>query len=234
MTRDNLRQGVHDELIARLVADLSPTPPLWRPVWRAALWLAAVAALAAGLAFFSDLAATARYLTGAPDMWLAVVGSTATAILAAIAAFELSLPDRKWTWALAPAPALLLWIAASGAGCLRTWLIPGMHEAPLDEAQDCLLFIVGLSIPLSALLIVMLRRARPLRPHLTAAIGGLAVAAASATLLVLFHPFDATATDLLVHVVAVSVVIASNMFLARRVLDDDVTRSGASAGYGAP
>ncbi len=234
MTRDDpRRQGAYEELIPRLVADLSPTPRLPHPVRRAALWLSVVALLALGFAFFSDLAAAAHYLTVAPDMWLAVVGSAATAILATIAAFELSLPDRKWTWALAPVPALLLWIAASGAGCLRTWLVPGAHEAPLDEAKDCLLFIVALSIPLSALLIVMLRRARPLRPYLTSAIGGLAVAASTATLLVLFHPFDATATDLLAHVVAVAIVVALNVFFSRRVFDDDFARPSASANAGA-
>ena len=132
-------------------------------------------------------------------MWLAVIGSTSTAMLAALAAFELSLPDARRSWALLPLPAALLWIAASGVGCLRTWVVPETHAADLNEARDCLMFIVGLSVPLSALLIVMLRRACSLQPGLTAAMGGLAAAAAAATLFNFFHPFDAAATDLAVH-----------------------------------
>jgi hypothetical protein len=45
------------------------------------------------------------------------------------------------------------------------------------------MFIVFLSVPFSALLLVMLRRAYPLYPGLTATIEGLAVAAAADTLL---------------------------------------------------
>lgn len=227
MARDEPRRPVSnelpvlDELIPRLVADLSPVRRLPHPVVRAALWLVVVAAMALALAFFSDVPATLQRLSTTPDMWLAALGSAATAILAAIAAFELSLPDRKWTWALAPAPGLLLWIAASGLGCLRSWPILGLHEAPMAEAGDCLSFIVALSVPLSALLIVMLRRARPLRPNFTGAVGGLAVAAAAATLLVLFHPYDAAALDLLVHAVAVAIVVGANALLARRFFDDD-------------
>ena len=53
-------------------------------------------------------------------------------------------------------------------------------------------------------------------PGLTAAIAGLAVAAASATLLNLFHPFDAAVVDLLVHAFAVAlVVVVSRVYGAR-------------------
>ena len=58
------------------------------------------------------------------------------------------------------------------------------------------MFIVFVSVPLAVALVLMLRRACPLRPGLTATLGGLASAAAAATLLNLFHPFDVAATDL--------------------------------------
>jgi hypothetical protein len=167
-------------------------------------------------------------------MWLAVTGSAATAILAAFAVFQLSLPDARRAWALLPLPAALLWIAASGVGCLRAWFVPGTHAADLSEASDCLFFIVGLSVPLSAVLIVMLRRACPLHPSLTALIAGLASAAAAATLLNFFHPFDAAATDLAVHIFAVATVIAANRALSGRLLTtnflpSDVTRAVAGS-----
>jgi len=185
---------------------------------RAVIWLAVVAATAAVLAVVADLPAVWHRLGGAPDMWLAVTGSTLTTILAAIAAFQLSLPDARRTWALLPLPAALLWIVASGVGCLRTWFLPGTHVADLSEARDCLIFIVGLAVPLSVLLIAMLRRAYPLQPALTALVAGLAAAAAAATLLNFFHPFDAAATDLTVHVFAVAIVIGANWGLRGRLL----------------
>jgi len=98
------------------------------------------------------------------------------------------------------------------------WLLPGTLVADMSEARDCLLFIVGLSVPLSALLIVMLRRACSLQPGLTAAVAGLAAAAAAATLLNFFHPFDAAATDLAVHAGAVGLVVVANRALSGRLL----------------
>ena len=199
----------HDRLIGDLATDLVPVRRLRSPTIRALGWLAAVAAIAFLLAAIADLPAIGRRLTAAPDMWLSVTGSTLTAILAAIGAFQLSLPDARRAWALLPLPAALLWIVASGVGCLRTWFVPGTHAADLTEARDCLVFIVGLAVPLSALLITMLRRAYPLQPELTALIAGLASAAVAATLLNFFHPFDAAATDLAVHVFAVAIVIGA-------------------------
>jgi hypothetical protein len=208
----------HDRLIRDLAVDLAPVRLLPAPGVRALLWLAVVAAIAIALTVIADFAAAWHRVIAAPDLWLAVIGSTLTAVLAAIAAFELSLPDARRAWALLPLPAVLLWVGASGVGCLRAWVLPDTHIAALDETGECLLFIVGLSVPLSVLLLAMLRKACPLQPGLTAIVAGLASAAAAATLLNLFHPFDAAATDLTVHVLAVAVVVVVNRALGGRVL----------------
>ncbi|HLH91472.1 MAG TPA: NrsF family protein [Xanthobacteraceae bacterium] len=213
-----------ERLIRDLATDLPPVRPLRPPFVRALVWLAAVAAAALVFASFSDLPVLERRLGAAPDMWLAAIGSAATAILAALAAFRLSVPDAPRRWAALPLPSALVWIGASGFGCLRTWLVPGTQVADLDHARDCLVFIVGLSVPLSALLVVMLRRACPLAPGLTAAVAGLAAAAAAATLLLFFHPFDAAATDLTVHAGAVALVIAANRAFGRRLLGGNLSR----------
>jgi hypothetical protein len=207
----------HDTLIRGLAADLTPVRRLPPPALRALVWLGAVVVVALGLAAFADLSAMWGRITAAPDMWLAVIGSIATAILAAIAAFELSLPDARRAWAWLPLPGALMWVGASGFGCLRVWVVPDSHVAVMNEARDCLLFIVALSVPLSALMLLMLRRACPLQPGLTAAMGGLAVAAAAATLLNFFHPFDAAATDLTVHAFAVALVVIANRALSGRI-----------------
>lgn len=209
----------YDDLIRDLSADLVPVRRLRSPTIRALLWLAAVAALALVLGVFSDVTTMARRLTAAPDMAMAALGSASTTVLAAFAAFQLSVPGHSRAWALLPLPAAIVWVAASGAGCLRSWLIPDIHLATMNDEKGCLLFIVGLSIPLSALLIVMLRRAFPLDPGLIAALAGLASAAAAASLLLLFHPFDASATDLAVHAFAVSLVVGANRVFGGRSLE---------------
>jgi len=96
--------------------------------------------------------------------------------------------------------------------------MPDTHPASLGEAETCLAFILGISVPLSALLIVMLRQGCPLRPNLTLVIGGLACASAAATLLNFIHPYDATATDLTVHAFAVATVILANAIFGGRLL----------------
>jgi hypothetical protein len=211
-------QSGHEDLILRLMADLKPVQRLPSPPRRALLWLAMVVALAVMLAAVADRTAALARITAAPDMWLSACGAALTTVLATIAAFELSLPDRSRRWALLPLPAALLWLGASGAGCLRGWLVPGVHPANLNDTKDCLAFILALSVPLSVLLIGMLRRGHTLWPELTAATAGFAVAAAAATLLVLFHPYDASATDVVVHVVAVALVIMANRSFGGRLL----------------
>jgi hypothetical protein len=208
--------GRHDRLIGELAGNLRPVQRLSSPMLRAAGWLAVVFVLALGLACFANLGAVWHRVTTAPDLWLAVIGSMLTAIFAAIAAFELSLPDAPRGWAALPLPAALLWVGASGFGCLRVWIVPHTHVADLGEARDCLVFIVALSVPLSLLMLTMLRRACPLYPGLTAAVAGLAAAAAAATLLNFFHPFDAAATDLTVHAAAVVLVVGANRVLGGR------------------
>jgi hypothetical protein len=225
MSTSSNTDSANERLIRDLATDLVPVQRLRPPSVRALTWLAVVAAIAIMFAEIGDLSALGYRLSAAPDMWLSLTGSTLTAILAAIAAFQLSLPDARRAWALLPLPAALLWIVASGVGCLRTWFVPGTHAADLSEARDCLIFIVGLAVPLSALLITMLRRAYPLQPELTALIAGLASAAAAATLLNFFHPFDAAASDLAAHVFAVAIVIGANWGFNGRLLATNFLRS---------
>lgn len=216
----------HDALIRDLTDNLAPVQRLHSPAWRASVWFAAVLVLGLFGAWFADLSALRERLMGSPDMWLAAVGSALTAILAAFAAFQLSVPGGSRLWALLPVPPALLWVIASGVGCLRTTLISGTHAAGITQERDCLLVIIGLSVPLSALMILMLRKAYALQPGLTALIAGLASAAAAATLLNFYHPFDATASDLGVHAAAVAVVVIANrMFGARSLATENFSQA---------
>lgn len=196
-----------EALIAALSADLQPVRRLPRPGWRALGWLGAVVALGAVLALLSDMGAVRARMESAADLRWATVGSVATAACAAFAAFQLSVPGRSVWWMALPVPASALWLGASGWGCLREWGLPGPGAAKMGDAVGCAAFIMLVSLPLSGLLLFMLRRACPLWPGRIAALGGLAAAAAAASLLTLFHPYDASAVDVLMHVLAVGVVV---------------------------
>lgn len=205
-----------DARIDTLVQDLRPVRPLPPAGLRALAWLAAaclVGLAVAALAGTVDL--RARLATA--DLRLAAAGALLTAVTAAYAAFATSVPGRTAAWALLPVPAALLWIGASGLGCLRAYLAPAA-AAEAQTGLGCFGFLTAVSLPLSVLLVLMLRRACPLRPNLTAALGGLATAAAAATLLVPFHPEEATATDIAIHGATVLAVIALNGLAGGRLL----------------
>ncbi len=196
-----------EALIARLSGQLTPVRHLPAPWKRAALWLGAALWLALILALFADFNGLRTRLLGAPDMALSAVGALLTCVMAALAAFETSVPGRSARWALLPLPPAALWLGASGFGCLRPWPAAGTQPEPAMHPIVCLYFLLAVSLPLSVLMITLLVRACPLRPALTAWLAGLASAAASATLLTLIHPFDATAEDLGVHMLAVVIVL---------------------------
>ena len=196
------------ELIGRLAAGLRPVRRLRPPAWRAAWWLALVCAAGIALALAVDLRGVVARISAQPDMWLSVVGSATTAVAAAMAAMMLAMPDRDGRWALAPLPPALLWLGASGLGCVRGDAIALVHPASFaDATRACLPFILKTSVVLALPLGLLLWRAKPLRLASVAWTGGLAVAAGSATLLWLCHPYDASVADLIVHAAAVGLVM---------------------------
>jgi len=215
-TMSDLRS--HEALIDRLGTDLVPVRRLLPPWLRTVGWMLVVAAIAAVLLMHYGAEPMLRRWAGTPDLGWAGMGAVITAVTAAWAAFALGVPGRRAAWAWLPLPGALLWIGASGLGCLRTWIAPGTQVASMHQSADCLIFIISFSIPLSALLIVLLRRACPLRPVRAAVLIGLASAAASASLLEIGHSFDAAATDLLTHALAVVAVIAVNAAMGGRLL----------------
>ncbi|RUL74094.1 NrsF family protein [Dyella choica] len=207
----------HEALIDALGAELTPVRRLLPP-WRRALGWLLVVVMAAAVLFMHYGAGTMLHRWGAaPDLGVAACAAVVTAITAALASFVLAIPGRSLVWAWLPVPAALVWIGASGLGCLRAH-IPGMAVMDWHGANDCLKFILGFSVPLSGLMIWLLRRACPLRPTLTAVMVGLASASASACLLEICHNFDATASDLLMHALAVAIVIGANALMGGRLL----------------
>lgn len=204
-------------LIGALGADLKPVRRLPPPWLRALVWLAAVAVVAAVLVATRTLLPALGIIGNDPFMVPGAYASLATAVLAAIAAFELSLPDRSDWWAALPVPALIVWIVLNGLGCLATLAIPGTQTSPF-QFMVCLGLIFAISLPLTVAMVLMVRRARPLRPLRVAMLGGLAASAAAATLLILIHPHDSAVLDLAAHAVAVALIIGLNVLVGGRLL----------------
>jgi hypothetical protein len=208
-----------ENLIARLTDGLQPVKRLPPPMLRAAIWLGIVALLGALFVMrFANLAMFVHRI-GDPRLALELTGTLLTGILAVIAAFELSLPDRPITWSLLPAPSLMLWLGCSGFSCWRQWIVRGPEGLGKGETADCFLWIVGFGVPLATALFVVLRRSHPLSPGPVAAMAGLGVASLAAFLLQFFHPFDVTFIDLGLHVAAVVTVVVLARAAARRGLN---------------
>jgi hypothetical protein len=194
-----------DELIAVLASELRPVRRMAPPGRRAAIWLAATALLVVLIVLrFSSHPLIEQRLSVA-RMTLECLGSALTAVAAVMAAFELSVPGHSPHWNWVTVPPLLLWLGASGAGCLQNG--SGLHTPYTHHMPSCFVFIVVVSIPLSLGLFWMLRRARPIAPLPVALAGALGVAATAATLLQFFHPFDITWLDLGFHLGAVAVIV---------------------------
>jgi hypothetical protein len=196
------------KLIERLAAGAMPVKRLKPPALRAALWLVAVMAVAViAVLFFADMETFRRRIAD-PALMLELAATFVTGAAAVLAAFHLSLPDRSRAWALLPLPALALWIGSSGYACFRNWIVAGPTGWVLGESSHCFLFILAAGVPLSASLLILLNRARPLAPLGVAAMGALGAAALAAAALQFFHPFDVTFMDLGVHLGTVGLVMA--------------------------
>ena len=195
-------------LIAMLSAQATPVRRLRPPLVRAGAWLL-VAALVMGLlasvyGVRPDLALRLRQ----PGFTLALGGALLTGVLAAIAAFYVSLPDRSRAWLLLPLPPLVLWLSTIGYGCLTDWVDIGPGGIAAGETARCFATLLIASVPSSAVLLVMLRHTARLQPTVVAMTGGLASAGLAAVALTLFHEIDASLMVLLWHLGATALLVA--------------------------
>ena len=180
------------DLIEALAANLVPVRRLRPPVTRAACWLLLAALVLALLAVSQGIRPDLAQRLREPTFILGMSGALLTGVLAAVATFMLSLPDRSRFCLLLPAPALVLWLSTIGYQCLTNWVSLEPNGIHLGETAQCFATLVLTSLPLSLAMLVMLRYAAPLRPIAVTLTGSLAVAAISATALSLFHELDAT------------------------------------------
>ena len=182
------------DLIDQLAAEAGPVKPLRPPLVRAVCWLTigigvlVLVALVEG--FRTDLAARLHQMQFDANL----AGAVLTGVLAAVACFMLSQPDRSRAWAVLPLPALILWLSTLGYQCLTDWVAFGPNGFSLGGSADCFVVVALTSLPIFAALLVMLRHAAPLRPTGAMITGSLAVAAITATAHSLIHIHDEDAT----------------------------------------
>jgi hypothetical protein len=206
------------DLIESLVANAGPVRRLRPPVARAAGWLLFAALMLALLAVSHDVRPDLALRLRQPEFVIGVAASLATGVLAAIASFLLSIPDRSRAWLLLPLPALFVWVSTLGYGCLINWVSLQPGSVPFGEEAGCFALLVLTGVPLSLAMLIMLRHAALLAPTRVAISGGLAVAAVTATALSIFHDHDASAIILIwnfgtaVLLVALGGAFGSRMF----------------------
>jgi hypothetical protein len=196
------------DLIDALVDTATPIRRLRPPIVRAALWLAFAVILLGLIAVAHGVRPDFSDRVRQPLFVLGMLGTLATSILAAVASFRLSLPDSSRLWAVLPLPALALWVATIGYGCLTDWVSMDPAGIHMGEAVRCFATLLMTSIPLSIAMLVMLRYTALLRPLEVSVMGGLAVAAVTAFALSLFHDLDATVM-ILIWNLGVAVLIAA-------------------------
>jgi hypothetical protein len=204
-------------LIERLSASATPVQRLRPPLLRAGLWLLLAGLVLLVLAAVHGARPDLASRLHDPSFALALAGSFLTGILAAIAAFYLSLPDRSRLWLLLPAPALAVWVGTIGYGCLTDWVSIGPDGVRLGTTLECFATLLIVSVPSSVILLVMLHHAARLHPTIVAMMGGLASAGIAATALSFFHELDATVMVLLWNLGAAALIVALAGVFGRRV-----------------
>jgi hypothetical protein len=205
------------QLIDRLVAQSGPVIPLGPPLKRALAWMALATAIVAGVVLLHGLRPDLAAQLSRPTVAAEWAASLLTGILAAIATFQISLPDRSPRWLLLPLPALAFWLATLGLGCLADWFRLGPSALALATSWSCVQAILTTSLPLGLTLLVMVRHAGLVRPGATAFVGGLGVAAFSAAGLSLFHHLDTALMVLVWHIGAVALVAGAGWGFSDRL-----------------
>jgi len=205
------------DLLNELATGVPSVRPLRPPVLRAMAWLLVAALIFGLLAIGHGLRPDLSQCMQDPHFLLSIGSTLLTGVLATMAAFILSLPDRSRTWLLLPVPAVALWLSSLGYQCLTDWVSlepDGMH---LGETARCFATLVLTSVPLSLAMLVMLRHAALLRPTTATLAGSLAVAALTAAALSLLHGLDATLMILVWNLGTAAVLVGLGSAFGRRM-----------------
>jgi hypothetical protein len=209
-----------EELVETLSGQLTPVRRLKPPLPCAFGWIAFATGVVAVLVLWQGPRADLQTQLGDSAYLAQVFGAWLTGESATLAAFNVSRPDRPRAWILLPAPFVALWLSGFAYGCLGHWIAVAAGAPVLAASVRCLETILIASLPLSLVLWLMLRRARPLRPSATAWIGGLAVAAFADTAHLLIQAVEASLLVLVINLVPVTTIVLLGGLVGRHRLAD--------------
>jgi hypothetical protein len=205
------------QLIDALVARAAAVRRLRPPFVRAGLWLGFAALVLALLTAVHGVRTDLVEQLRQPVFLVSLAAALATGILAAMAAFLISLPDRSQWWLLLPAPALAAWLSTIGYGCLTDWVSMDPAGVRLGETARCFATLLLTSAPLSLAMLAMLRYAVVLRARAVALMCALAVAALTSFALSLDHDLDATVMILVWNLGTAALITGIGGLLGRRM-----------------
>lgn len=207
-----------EDLVSRLACGLKPVRRLPSPLALLGLWSAfCLGVILLALWILGMRHDLLRDPMGRVDLWH-ILTAGAVALLSGLAAFQLALPDRDRRWALLPLPAVAAWLATMGWGCASDVERMGWSALHLGVSLTCLLFILGLGLPLAVAMIWLTRHAALLRPLPVATLGGLSAAAFASIGLTLVHELRVTIMVLVWHGLAVLAVTAAGALIGPRLM----------------
>lgn len=205
-------------LIDDLVRNAGPVRRLRPPLLRAAIFLGFALAVLVLLAIVHGFRGDIAVRLNDPVFLLGMAGALLTGVLAAVAAFRLSLPESSAAWLLLPVPAMVIWLSSVGYGCLTDWVRIGPDGMRMGEAVRCFATLLLTSVPLAVAMLVMLRFAAYLSPTRVSAAAGLAIAALTAFALSLFHVLEASAMILMWNFGVAALIAGAASLGGRRAL----------------
>jgi hypothetical protein len=209
-----------DELIVQLARQATPVTPLASPAVRFGRWAAAMIVLAgAGVSALGprqDLFDALRQ----PVYAARLVTTLVTAVLAAAAAFVLSVPGAERS----RVQRVLPWVTLGGWAALLAALLlgggdPVARVLAFPVNWPCSYKILGFSLISGTALFVALRRGASVEPLWTASLAGLAATAFGAVATQFVCPVDDPAHQLVGHVLPVIVLAAIGTAVGVRSLD---------------
>jgi hypothetical protein len=206
-----------DELILHLASKPARTRRLAPPWRRSALWLAVSAVYVALVIFVRPDGFSGAGISD-PRFVIEQIATLATAVTAAIAAFCSIVPGYDRRWLLLPFAPLLIWLAALGEGCVHDWLDWGSTGLQVHNDWACLPVAATVGAVPALTILLMLRRGAPLVPHVSLALGAIAVGAVTNFALRLFHYGDATIMVLVWHVGVAAVFALAASLLGSQIL----------------
>ena len=205
-------------LIEQLTGRAQPVRPLASPLRRTLWWtLAAGVLIAIASATWGTHQHVLRTLEN-PGQSLEWFGSVLTGLLAAYAAFQISVPGRSGSWAWLPLPALLLWLGGIGLGCLQDFIeLRAGAFAFQTHSGECARAMLMMSVPLVLVMAMMVRHAGVIRPGPTLMLAALSAAAFSSAGVSLFHNGETSLMSLVWHGGIVLVLAVASYFSGERL-----------------